>query len=219
MDLAKAAPYDTTGLSVPGLPETHPTRVQLNDLVLMWNSAGKLAPSMPAERFFMSLFRTDPSGDRDILFTDAPRAFTDADGRVMAGFGQRTIDPHTTQRSSVFMACDRCHTVGDPAAPDNRVLLDITHGFGSQRFPFVGRQAACPTCPEEVIYQLDAVLAPNGDPLVVVPEDEPNASRPLTLEEIARMRSIVVTPAPEDRTPIPEGAVRDPTFPAARPAP
>ena len=114
------------------------------------------------------------------------------------------------------MACDRCHSVGDPVEPDNRVLLDITHGFGSQRFPYVSYEV-CDACDEPYTYQLDAVIDADGQSQVVVGHDYPAVSRPLTLEEIAAMRAIVVDPAPPFVTPIPPDAATNPAFPASRP--
>ncbi|MDP6943809.1 MAG: hypothetical protein QF464_06625, partial [Myxococcota bacterium] len=130
IDMTQDAAYHTTGAMVPGRPSGGRKWVTLNDLVLMRNTDGKIAPSMPAERFFMTLVGPGAEeGDKVDLYASKPRTYTFDEGtdhaRTIAGFGQRTFNPHTTRRTSQFMACDRCHTKGDPAAPDNEVLLDL----------------------------------------------------------------------------------------------
>ena len=122
------------------------------------------------------------------------------------------------------MACDRCHTVGDPEAPDNELLLDISHGFGSKRFPeeacdVTRPEAGCEPGMNRTTYQLDAIQTRDGDPLVAVGHPDPIESRPLTLEEIAKMRAVIVPgDSPEHiHTPIPEGAESDPFWPPFQP--
>ncbi|MFP6685311.1 MAG: hypothetical protein VB934_11385, partial [Polyangiaceae bacterium] len=139
VDLTRFAPYHTTGIEQPGKPAGGRRWISLHDMVLIRNTDGKISPSMPAERFFMTLLGVDEEETRKqgktvtkTLIKSSPRPFHTKDGRRIAGFGQRAINPHTTRRRSPFMACDRCHSVGDPAAPKNEVLLDITHGFGSE---------------------------------------------------------------------------------------
>ena len=143
-------------------------------------------------------------------------------------FGHVRLDERRRSRSGTSdvsggrrMACDRCHSVGSVEQPDNAVLLDITHGFGSQRFPFVGcdisnTDYSCDEATDTVTYQLDAIQTRTGDPLVVVGHDHPNRSRPLTLKEIASMREILVPEAAPYRTLIPDGAATDPTWPKAQ---
>ena len=230
IDLTQFSSYHTTGIEQPGKPAGGRAWVALNDMVLIRNTDGMIAPSMPSERFFMTLLGVDQEETRaqgttvkKTLIKSSPRTFHTNDGRTIAGFGQRAFNPHTTRRRSQFMACDRCHSVGDPSAPSNEVLLDITHGFGSERFP----QEACDvTVPEPVcdgesgqkIYQLDAIQTRDGEPLVVVGHPDPIESRVLTLDEIARMRAVVV---PEQSpigisTPIPADAATNPRWPFAQ---
>jgi hypothetical protein len=230
IDLTRFAPYHTTGVEQPGKPAGGRRWIALHDMVLIRNTDGKIAPSMPAERFFMTLLGVDQEQTRKqgkpvskTLIRSSPRTFHMPDGRTIAGFGQRAFNPHTTRRRSQFMACDRCHSVGDPAAPDNAVLLDITFGFGSQRFP----QEACdvtvdkPVCDGEsgqTTYQLDAIQTREGKPLVVIGHPDPIASRVLSLDEIARMRAVVV---PKQSpigisTPIPKDAITNPNWPFAQ---
>jgi hypothetical protein len=227
IDLTKATRYQTTGIEAPGQPSGRRRWMALYDNVLMRNTDGMIAPSMPAERFFMTIVDADPDAEvtegktpKKTLVDSSPRTFTFEDGRTIAGFGQRAFNPHTTRSRSVFMACDRCHTVGNIEAPDNEVLLDITHGFGSQRFP---EEACDVTKPEEgcapdtnrTTYLLDAIQTKDGEPLVVVGHPDPIESRPLTLEEIAKMRAVIVPgDSPEHiHTPIPPGAESDPSWP------
>ena len=226
VDLTREAKYHTTGALVPGRPSGGRRAVQLNDLVLMQNTDGMLAPSMPAERFFMTLLVADPeasAGGGTVtkpLFSSKPRRFELPDGRVIAGFGQRAFNPHTTRRRSQFMACDRCHSVGSADKPTNEVLLDITYGFGSERFP----QEGCDVSNEDdsclgsdrTVYQLDAIQTRTGEPLVVVGHPDPIESRPLTLEEIGRMREVLVPESPLYSTPIPANALTDRRWPAAQ---
>src|SRR5690606_39253672 len=122
VDLTESAADLLSGDLEPGTPRGRPMGVATQDLVLLWNQHGKLAPSMPAERMFYTLVEDAPGGAAP-RFADAPRAF-----------GQRAIDPHTTRRRSAFMACDRCHTAGELDDPDNAALLDLTHGFGTPRY-------------------------------------------------------------------------------------
>ncbi|MCA9516705.1 MAG: hypothetical protein KC635_17305, partial [Myxococcales bacterium] len=217
VDLAQAAPYLTTGVPQPGVLTTASTTgFQANDMVLVRDTKGKIALSSPAERLFVTLLAYDPAVEASRpLFEQVPRTFPAADGAV-AGFGQRAIDPHTTRRKSQFQACDRCHSAGSAAAPSNEALLDVAHGFGSARFDVT----ACAVddagprtgCEAEDTYHLDAVVTRDGAPLVVMGHPYPNASRPLTLEEIGAMRAVEV----EATTPVPEDARTNPAWPAAR---
>jgi hypothetical protein len=228
IDLSKEKAYHTTGELVPGKPVGSRRWVQLNDMVLMKNTDGKIAPSMPSERFFMTLLGVDEEKSKETgetvtkpLFANKPRTFVFPDGRKVAGFGQRTFNPHTTQKRSQFMACDRCHSVGDSGNPDNAVLLNITYGFGSQRFP----QKACDvtnddeSCDEDTdskIYQLDAIQTLEGKPLVVVGHPDPVESRPLTLGEIDQMRQVIVPEWTPYKTLITDDALTNPFWPFAQ---
>ncbi len=226
VDLTQLDAYDTTGVEHPGKSFGTRRWVQLNDLVLMRNTDGMIAPSMPAERFFMTLLALDEEESQKqqktvkrSVIASSPRQFITPEGRRMAGFGQRAFNPHTTRRRSQFMSCDRCHTVGDPAAPDNAVLLDITHGFGSERFPTVAcdvsnDDTSCDPETDVMTYQLDAVMTRDGVPLVIVGHPDPIPSRVLTLEEVLRMRQVVVEPGDIGiTTVIPPNALTDPFWP------
>jgi len=205
------------GELTPGRPTGGRRWVVLNDLVLMRNSDGMMAPSMPAERFFMTV----SDGGTPTRINDMPRRFVEESGRVIAGFGQRAFNPHSTRRRSQFMACDRCHSVGDPSAPDNAVLLDLTHGFGTDRFmeeacDVTNADESCDPATDVTTYRLDAIQTRMNENLVVVGHPDPMFSRPLDAEEIMRMRAIVVGPDEEIRTEIPADAATDPWWPRAQ---
>lgn len=227
VDFTKDKDYHTTGLTTAGKPKGERRWIQLNDLVLLRNTDGLLAPSMPAERFFMTAEvpdiaagHTEENPVKKTLYSWKPRTFVFPDGRKIAGFGQRAFNPHTTRRRSAFMACDRCHSVGSVDKPENKVLLDITHGFGSERFP----QPACDVSNDDdscgpgdqVTYQLDRLMTDDGKPLVVVGHPDPHESRVLSLKEVEAMRKVLVPQNPPYSTAIPPNAKTDPTWPAAQ---
>ncbi len=216
MDMAVDSRYQSTGELVAGRPTGRRRWVSLFDLVLIRNSDGLMAPSMPAERLFLTVH----DGDTPTEIHGKPRVFTRPDGTQMPGFGQRAFNPHTVQRVSPFMSCDRCHSVGSVESPSNEVLLDLTHGFGTQRFMQDGCDItnADPTCDPETdwtTYALDAVIERDGEPLVIVGHPDPVESRPLTIEEIDRMRAILVDDSYLP-TPIPADAATNVNWPAAR---
>ena len=120
------------------------------------------------------------------------------------------------------MACDRCHSVGDPASPDNQVLLDITFGFGSQRFPqqacdVTNADDSCDPVTDTKVYQLDRIQTHEGKPEVVVGHPDPIESRPLTLEEIEKMRNVTVPEGAPYKTVIAPDALTNPHWPKNQP--
>jgi len=208
----------------------------LNDLVLMKNTEGMIAPSMPAERFFMDVLWSDPEkpGSTTPLYTKKPRTWMGKDGRVYPAFGQRAFNPHTTRRRSQFMACDRCHSVGSVDKPENSVLLDLTYGFGTQRVPEdacdvsndvcatddcdeSSLNATCDTSNDFTTYQLDAIQTRQYQPLVVVGHPWPEESRPLNQAEIEAMRQVLVPENPPFKTVIDENAGTDWRWPRNQP--
>lgn len=187
LDLSGTGRYLTTAAIVPGAVTSTMLASVYDDQALLWNARGKLQGAMPAERLFLSLWIAEQGG-RTPLFTLAPRALA---GRP--SFGQRPIDPHTTRRESAFSACERCHATPNG---DNEALLDVTHGFGSERFVVSACDLAVdPDCGPDAApasYALDAVIDRAGAPLVNIGHQN---VRPLTLEEIARLRSVIVEAA------------------------
>lgn len=215
VNLAESQPYTTTGALVPGRASGEGIFEQLNDLVLMKNARGRLMPSMPAERLFLSLFHQPAGEPRQDTFRRAPRHRLDAQGTPLIGHGQRAVDPHTTQKRSQFMACDRCHSVGSQENPSNAALLDITHGFGSQRFIYNACELgkSCADADDWVPYPLDALLDSEGKSLIARDPADGQAARPLTLGEIGRMRAIVLQGDEGWSTPVPPDARTNPAFP------
>ena len=65
-------------------------------------------------------------------------------------------------------------------------------------------------------YQLDAVLTRDGKPLVAVGHPDPMESRPLNLDEIKRMRDVVVPANAPYRTEIPADAKTNVRWPFAQ---
>ena len=196
VDFTDVAASQTTSELSSGKPKGEREYIALFDQVLMRNKKGKIALSMPAERLTMTVIGPDPEkpGERTHLVTKRPRTFTKEDGSKMIGFGQRPVDPHTTRKTTTFMNCDRCHSVGSVDSPTNLPLLDLSHGFGSTRFPISLCDVSLTTpCSEEnkKIYQLDAIQTRDGTPLVV-PHPTQTSQSPLTLEEISRMRKVLV---------------------------
>ncbi len=219
--MTKEKGYHANGEKSAGAPSASRGWVSLFDMVLMKNISGKMAPSQPTERFFMTVYDESDEFERGKgpIVENAPRVFHDAQGNIMAGFGQRTVDPHTTQRRSQFMACDRCHSVGNSQNPSNAVLLDMTYGFGTDRYLYdacdiTEEGTRCEPGAPTMTHRMDAIQTRDGRPLVVVGHEGDYVSRPLTLEEIQRMRDIIV---PDDAllsTEIPEDASTNPFWPA-----
>jgi len=211
LDLSGTGRYLTTAAIVPGKITTTMLHSAANDQILLWNQRGKLQGSMPAERLFTSLFIAAPGGSTP-AFLMAPRARDTSFDAHRTAFGQRPIDPHTTRRKSPFAACDRCHATAPDAtgAPANQTLLDLTYGFGTHRFDVLACDlAADPACAPDaprVPYALDAIMARDGTPSVLIGHAN---VRPLSLEEVDRLRRIEV-PA---MTPIPLDAMTNRSWP------
>jgi len=167
LNLSLSAASLTTGLVTPGAPTFGLLAFETDQQVLAIDARGRMRGAMLAESVLVTL------RDGDLTLID--RALRrDAVGRPARGL--RPIDPHTTRRASPLGACDRCHATGDVGAPDNRAALDRTHGFGSDRVVVEG-------------VRLDAALAPDGASLVTPLHP---GVRPLTLQEIDRMRAVLV---------------------------
>lgn len=223
IDMTKERAYHANGEKTAGAPSAGRSWVSLFDMVLMRNISGKLAPSQPTERFFMTVYDesdTAPNGKAPVV-ENAPRVFRDVNGHVMPGFGQRTVDPHTTQRRSQFMACDRCHSVGSTTNPTNQILLDMTYGFGTDRYLYDAcditiEGTRCAPGAATITHRMDAIQTRDGTPLVVVGHEGEYVSRPLTLDEIQRMKDILVPDDAPISTEIPEDAATNPFWPGPR---
>ncbi len=161
MDYSRSSRLLTTGETRVGKPSGAREWVAVDDLVLMWNTDGKIAPSMPTERFSLSV----EDADGDTVFE---RRIRRKPGSSVPGFGQRTFQPHTTRVRSPFSACGRCHIRSDGA---NRSVVEVTVGLGSDRYEWEDEAGK--------VYKLDAIVDAQGGLLVDVGHDAPEESRPL----------------------------------------
>jgi hypothetical protein len=220
LDLSASSAYHTTGLEAPGKPSGARKWAALHDLVLLRDSSGKLAPSMPAERFFMTLARPRrraavPRPSR------APSRFEDGSVTI-AGFGQRAFVPaHHPQDAAPSWPAIAATAVGDPASarqrgaarPDARLRHRALRRGGLRRDQRRSR-AATPRRISSAVFQPRRADRPEADaPLVVVGHPDPFESRPLTLFEIQAMRSVVVPDNPPMSTDIPQSAATDVSWP------
>jgi hypothetical protein len=163
MNYSKDGRVQTSGERRKGRPKGERFWVELEDQVLMRNPFGKIAPSMPAERFFLTV--KDKNGET--ILDKAPRR--NAEGGL--GFGQRTVSPHTIQKISNWSQCGRCHIKSDGSNEDQ---VRIAVGLGSDRYLF--------TDGEGTEHKLDAIIEENGDSLVTVKHIYPMKSGPLEKE-------------------------------------
>lgn len=162
VDYSKSARLLTTAETRVGKPSGTRYWVELNDLVLMWNTEGKIAPSMPSERFFMTV----KDGEGNEVVSGRVRSKAGFEGRPT--FGQRTFNPHTVQRFGQFARCDRCHIKPDGS---NLETVRQTVGLGTDRYLWTDDQGKT--------YKLDAIVDEAGNSLVDVAHPEPSESRPL----------------------------------------
>ena len=97
--------------------------------------------------------------------------------------GQRTFQPHTVQRWSPFLRCDRCHPIAGTF--ENMEMVNVVIGLGSNRYP--------ETDGSGTIWQLDRILDATYTSEVLVGHDEPQISRPLPAAVINRMLAVEVS--------------------------
>lgn len=168
VDYSRSSRLLTTGESRVGQPSGARQWVEIDDLVLMYNTDGKIAPSMPAERFTLTV--KDAQGET--LFERRVRRRTATS--TTPGFGQRTFQPHTTRKTSAWSVCSRCHIRADGA---NRAMVEVTVGLGSDRYLLEDDEGR--------VHRMDAIVDANGNSLVEVGHPDPEESRPLgrTLRE------------------------------------
>ena len=170
-----------SGATTAGLVTGTRGAVTVDQLVLMINHEGRIAPSMPTERMFFTAIDADGVTQIDnAVRLGAPGA---AAAGGPPGHGQRAFQPHTVRRVTRFGQCRTCHPSEDPAVGDGQAR--ITAGFGSGRFLEVdgtGRQ-----------WILDQTVDPETfEPTVTVGHPEPVESRPLPRDVIERMLGVVV---------------------------
>ena len=171
--------------------------VSTDDLILMLDTKGRISPSMPSERMFFTAINGAGEKLIDNQVRRGPK------GEI--GFGHRTFNPHTIQRWSPFMRCDRCHLV--EGTHENKDQVNQVMGFGTDRYIETdgnGKQ-----------YRLDQIVSETDEIMVLVGHDEPNVSRPLTPEIIDRMLSVEVPglacPTPGD-VDVPLSLIQDSIF-------
>lgn len=164
------------GAIEPGRTSGRRKWVVTDDLILMENQRGKIAPSQPAERFFLTII--DENGDT--VMDSMPRQGQNG----APGMGQRAYNPHTTRRVSPFSACDRCHLTEDNS---NAERVSVAVGFGSDRYVEVDG-AGTP-------WRLDQIQTDEYEPLVTVGHSEPFEMRPLPREVVERMLGVTVEPS------------------------
>lgn len=177
IDFTGSARSLVTGEEAQGRASGKRKWVEVDDLVLMINSRGRISPSQPAERFFLTVI----DADGETVLDSMPRMAADG----TPGMGQRAYNPHTTQRVSPFSACDRCHPKADGS---NQWLVDVAAGFGSERYPHTDGNGR--------LWQLDAIQTREYEKLVTVGHNEPAVMRPLDQEIVERMMGVVL-PADE----------------------
>ena len=192
-----------TGVSTPGQISGSRRWVSTDDLILLLSTDGKITPSMPTERMFF----TAVDGDGTTVIDKQVRTGPMRNGERLEpnGNGHRAYHPHTVQRWSPFMRCERCHTV--PGDAENAERFDQVVGFGTDRYIEVDGNGAG--------WRLDQVQTRDGEPTVLIGHEGEYKSRPLNLEEIERMRAVEIEvedcSIPEGVT-APFGIVRDDVF-------
>ncbi|MCP4502234.1 MAG: hypothetical protein GY822_19930 [Deltaproteobacteria bacterium] len=170
MDYSAFSRSQTTGERTLGRPAGAREWVTIDDLVLMTDPFGRISPSMPSERFFM----TSKNADGEVVHDNQVR--TAADGSL--GFGQRTVEPHTIQKGSAWSACQRCHILPDRS---NEALVRITVGYGSDRFNYTDGAGR--------VYRLDSLFDEDGIPWIITGHEE---SGPLPQETIDFLLNVPV---------------------------
>ncbi len=177
LDLSREAPALTTGQLTPGKPSGKRRHVSVNDLTLMWGVRGKITPSMPAERFFLTVLGKD---GKTKLLDNAPRMGA---GGVQgaSGMGARAVNPHTTRSYGRFSVCSRCHLKQDQS---NRKAVEATWGFGSDRYLFTDGAGKT--------WRQDQLMTKDYKPLVTPGHDDPEKSRPLDKATVERLKQILL---------------------------
>ncbi len=174
VDLSRPARSLLTGAATPGWVEREAGVVAVDSLVLMLDHAGRIAPSMPAERVFFGA----RDGESQTVFDGRVRATTQG----MPGMGQRAFAPHTVRRAGPFTQCRRCHPAADGGSD---ALPRAAAGLGSGRFTAQDEDGRT--------WVLDQVVDPETmEPSVVVGHADTETSQPLPAATIERMLRVRV---------------------------
>ncbi len=166
-----------SGRQTPGAITGTRRWVAVDDLILLLDTEGRIAPSQPSEKMFFNAI------DGDGVVRIDKRVRTGPGGQP--GMGQRAFQPHSIRRWSPFMRCTRCHPVEGTFENQERVYQAI--GLGTDRY--LETDGAGKT------WSLDRILSDTYAPQALIGHDEPKVSRPLTPEIIGRMLGVEV-PAP-----------------------
>jgi len=175
VDMRSMGKSTLTGESSPGSAKGSRRFVATDSLVLMFDTRGRIAPSMPAERMFVTAI----NAEGDTVFADKVRPA--AEGAT--GHGQRPVNPHTVQRFGNGL-CSNCHPKADGSNTD--AVWGVA-GLGTGRFQF--EDAAGTT------HVLDRIVVKEGDAyksqVTVGHEGPEETARPLDGATIERMLDVV----------------------------
>ncbi len=174
VDMTKLQQEQITGEVTLGAASGKRGWVVTDSFVLMRNNEGRISPSMPTHKMFFTAI--NGAGEKIIDF----KVRTGPNGEP--GMGQRGFPPHTVRRNTAWAACTMCHLKEDGS---NEARVNETVGFGTDRFietDGAGKE-----------WILDRIVNPDTfESEVLVGHDEPFKSRPLSGEEIGRMKAVKV---------------------------
>lgn len=172
VDLSRPGTSLLTGARSDGEAREDRERVVTDALVLMLDTRGRIAPSMPAEKVFLTV--RGPDGQL-VLDRKVRRSSGGAPGH-----GQRPINPHTVQRSPRNAACSTCHPLADGS---NAAAVRGVAGLGTGRFRV--------TDGDGVTWDLDRIVAEDASaPVVTVGHALEGEARPLDAEILEGMMSV-----------------------------
>ena len=181
LDIGKSAPNLTTGEITPGRPSGRRAWVTVHDLILMQGVRGKIAPSQPAERFYLTVKKTTTAADGskkvETILKDQPRMRAPG----VPGMGARPVNPHTTRRFGRYSRCDYCHLKEDKS---NEEQVRRAWGFGSDRYMFTDGNGKT--------WRHDQLIEDDGKSLVLPGHDHPVPATPLSLQTIKQMQAVTV---------------------------
>jgi hypothetical protein len=174
VDLRRSAASTLTGAVSPGAPAESRQYVATDSLVLMFDTRGRIAPSMPAEKMFVTAIDAEGAD----VFRDKVRPGSDEGA---TGHGQRPVNPHTIQRYPQNAICSTCHPLEDGSNTD--AVWGVA-GLGSGRFPFEDESGE--------VHQLDRIVTDESfESQVTVGHELTEKARPLDQSTIEGMLDVV----------------------------
>jgi hypothetical protein len=174
VDMSLSSESLTSGKVTPGKINGARAYVAVDSFVLMENVKGRIAPSMPSEKMFVTAI--DAEGNT--VFENKLR--TGAQGQ--SGHGQRPVQPHTIQRYTNFSGCRTCHP--GPGF-ENQDQVYGTIGLGTGRFVH--------TDDDGVVHVLDQIVKEGTyESTVLVGHEGEHVARPLPADVIQRMLDVEV---------------------------